>query len=92
MVAFLDSRKAERATARGVRKEAMEAAAEEAGGTTHVARSTEEFWALFSAKAKGSCFRMFCRWGRRLWARGPPCARIAVACTREAALRTPRPP
>jgi hypothetical protein len=56
MVAFLDSRKAERATARGVRKEAMEAAAEEAGGTTHVARSTEEFWALFSAKAKGSCF------------------------------------
>jgi hypothetical protein len=55
MVAFLDSRAAERASAREARRTAMEAVAAADGGVTHVARSTEEFWALFSARSKGAC-------------------------------------
>jgi hypothetical protein len=53
MVALLESRKAERGVAKEARRTHMEAATADFG--QNVARSSDEFWVLFNAAAKGEC-------------------------------------
>ena len=52
MVALLESRKTERANARDARRTAMAQVAAGEGTVATVARSTEEFWQVFTARSK----------------------------------------
>ncbi len=54
MVAMLEARKAERLAAKATRRAGAESLEAADGGTTNVARSSEEFWALFNAGIKSA--------------------------------------
>ena len=52
LVAKLEQRKEERLAAKATRRAGVESLEAAAGGTTNVARSSDEFWALFNAGTK----------------------------------------
>ena len=54
VVAMLEARKAERLAAKESRSAATESLQATDGGSTNVARSSDEFWALFNAGAKSA--------------------------------------
>jgi hypothetical protein len=54
MVAMLEARKAERLAAKESRSAATDSLQAADGGSTNVARSSDEFWVLFNAGAKSA--------------------------------------